>query len=142
MTFSFSTRSINNFKGVHPDLVRVAYRALTVTPLDFGVIEGLRTGERQHQLFLAGKTQRDWPPPPGQKVGRHLGGFAVDFLVYIEGVATETDLDAYAQVAQAFKDAASVLNIKIHWGGDWPHFKDYDHIELDETIYPDQPLVA
>ncbi|MCP9270530.1 M15 family peptidase, partial [Xenorhabdus sp. XENO-1] len=47
--FKFSQRSENNLKGVHPDLVAVVRRALALSPVDFTVIEGLRTLERQKQ---------------------------------------------------------------------------------------------
>jgi peptidoglycan L-alanyl-D-glutamate endopeptidase CwlK len=142
VTFSFSQRSLKNLVGLHPDLARVAYDALAITPLDFGIIEGVRTGERQHELFRAGKTQLDWPGKPGSLQGRHLTGHAFDYIVYVDGVATETDLAAYAKVADAFKAAAASRNVKIRYGGDWVGFKDNDHIELDRGIYPDQPLVA
>jgi peptidoglycan L-alanyl-D-glutamate endopeptidase CwlK len=139
MPFSFSKRSLHNLEGVHPDLAKVAHAALRVTPLDFGVIEGLRSGERQHELFLAGKSLLDWPTPAGHSPGRHLTGKAIDFIAYIDGVATETDLDAYATVADAFKAASRDLGVPIAYGGDWASFKDADHIELDRHAYPDDP---
>ncbi|HHS2762346.1 TPA: M15 family metallopeptidase, partial [Providencia alcalifaciens] len=47
--FKFSQRSENNLKGVNPDLVKVIRRTLEITPVDFIVIEGLRTHERQKE---------------------------------------------------------------------------------------------
>lgn len=51
--FRFSQRSENNLKGVNPALVQVVRRALELSAVDFGVIEGLRTVERQRELFNA-----------------------------------------------------------------------------------------
>lgn len=40
--FTLSQRSLNNLKGVHPDLVKVVRRAIEITEQDFVVIEGIR----------------------------------------------------------------------------------------------------
>jgi peptidoglycan L-alanyl-D-glutamate endopeptidase CwlK len=47
MTYSLGARSLQRLEGVHPDLVRVVKRAISLTDLDFTVLEGLRTVERQ-----------------------------------------------------------------------------------------------
>ncbi|MFW5661733.1 MAG: M15 family peptidase, partial [Oceanicaulis sp.] len=57
MVFRFSERSEQRLDGVHPDLVRVMRRALDLTHLDFTVLEGLRTLERQHKLYADGATK-------------------------------------------------------------------------------------
>lgn len=138
MTFSFSKRSLDNFKDVHPDLIQVAYVTLKISPLDFGIIEGLRTGPRQHEMFVAGKSQLDWPGKPGELQGRHLTGHALDFDVFVDGVLT-WDVKYYVQMGALFKQVALGLSIPIHWGGDNPHWKDEDHIELDREKYPAVP---
>ena len=133
MTFSFSKRSIDNLVGVHPDLVRVVTAALAITPVDFGIIEGRRTLERQKKLFAQGKSQT--------MHSRHLGGFAVDFAAFVDGVVS-WDTPLYAQIADAMKTAARNVGVPVAWGGDWVSFKDGDHLELDRNVYPDEPLVA
>lgn len=129
MAFAFSKRSLDSLHGVHPDLVRVATAALAITPVDFGIIEGVRTLERQKELFAAGKSQT--------MNSRHLQGKAVDFAAYVDGTLS-WDTPLYAQIAQAMKQAAHDLGIPVTWGGDWPHFKDLDHIELEHHAYPDE----
>ena len=54
--FTFSERSLNNLKGVHPKLVAVVKRALEITPIDFTVLEGVRSQERQNELWAQGRT--------------------------------------------------------------------------------------
>ncbi|ENA1747725.1 M15 family peptidase, partial [Yersinia ruckeri] len=55
--FNLSIRSENNLNGVNPALVKVVRRALELSPIDFGVTEGLRTVARQKELVAAGKSQ-------------------------------------------------------------------------------------
>jgi peptidoglycan L-alanyl-D-glutamate endopeptidase CwlK len=133
MTFTFSQRSLDNLAGVHPDLVEVMTEALKISPIDFGIIEGLRTLERQKELFAAGKSQT--------MHSRHLTGKAVDFAAYIDGAITWEN-HYYEMIAHAVKIAAEKIGVKIVWGGDWTTFKDMDHIELERHAYPDEPLVA
>ncbi len=57
MTYSLSQRSISNLRGVHPDLVAVVHRAIEITTQDFIVIEGVRTQERQDELWAQGRTK-------------------------------------------------------------------------------------
>ena len=45
--FKLSGRSIDKLEGVKPELVEVVEKAITLTKVDFGVIEGLRTEEKQ-----------------------------------------------------------------------------------------------
>lgn len=134
MTFAFSKRSLDNLHGVHPDLARVVTAAIKVTPVDFGVIEGLRTPERQKELLAAGKS---WT-----KNSRHLHGMAVDFAAYVDGILT-WDVKYYAQIAAVMKQVGHDLGIPVRWGGDWAAPKtDSDHLELDPHAYPDEALIA
>jgi uncharacterized protein YcbK (DUF882 family) len=95
--FKFSRRSENNIKGVKPQLVAVVRRALELSPVDFGITEGLRTLERQKQLFAEGKSQT--------LNSRHLTGEAVDVVAYVGGTVS-WDFPLYRKIAEAFKQAA------------------------------------
>jgi peptidoglycan L-alanyl-D-glutamate endopeptidase CwlK len=141
MAFKFSRRSLNNLIGVHIDLVRVMTATLDVSPVDFGIIQGIRTPEQQHANFLAGKSDLDEPPQPGKLRGRHLTGHAIDFAVWKNGAFTWDDT-LIREVVDAAKTCAQHLNIKIICGADWIHRHDAGHIELDRAIYPDAPLIA
>lgn len=142
MTFKFSSRSLKNLEDVHPDLVAVVTEALAISPVDFGIIEGVRTAKRQHDLFVKRDSQLDEPPQDGKPRGRHVTGHAVDFMAYVGGIGT-WDVKYYPMIAGAMKIAATQLGIAIHWGGDNKDWKDSDHIELDRSAYPDAPeLIA
>lgn len=121
MSFELSQRSVTNLQGVHPDLVRIVEAVIEITPIEFIVIEGLRTPERQKQLLVQGKSQ--------VMNSKHLTGRAIDFMAVLNGTAT-WDLPVYKQISDVFKQVSAELKIPIQWGGDWPHFKDSDHIEL------------
>jgi peptidoglycan L-alanyl-D-glutamate endopeptidase CwlK len=128
MTRKFSARSIKNMNGIHPDLRRVLDRALQDSPLDFVVIEGLRTKERQAQLVAskASKTMNS----------RHLTGHAVDLLPIGPNGNPAFDWPLYDIFGPAVKAAAEKEGVAIVWGGDWKKFKDGPHFELDRAAYP------
>lgn len=121
MTFSLSQRSENNLKNVDPNLVAVVRKAITITPIDFVVIEGLRTLERQKELFAKGASKT--------LKSKHLEGRAVDVAALVDGKITWEE-KYYRQIAAAFKEAAKELGIAIRWGGDFKGFFDSPHFEL------------
>lgn len=127
MTFSFSSRSENNLVGVHPDLVRVARRALELSPVDFAITEGLRTLARQKELVAQGKSQT--------LNSRHITGHAVDVFAYPTS-AGSWEWTYYQQIAGAFKQAGDTLGIPVEWGGDWTSLKDGPHFQLPYAAFP------
>jgi peptidoglycan L-alanyl-D-glutamate endopeptidase CwlK len=124
---AFSARSEKNLVGVHPDLVRVMRRALEIAPVDFMVIEGLRTAERQRQLVSKGASQT--------MRSRHLTGHAVDIAPVVGG-AIRWDWPLYDRLAVAVKQAAREFSVPVEWGGDWTTFKDGPHWQLPWAQYP------
>jgi len=127
MTFSFGNKSKERLSGVHPDLVKVMEEAIKESPLDFSITEGLRTKERQQELFNAGKSQT--------MNSRHLTGKAVDIAVIKDGTVT-WDFKYYQLVADHIKGVATKLGIPLVWGGDWVSFRDGPHFELNKSKYP------
>lgn len=116
--FKLGATSLARLKGVHPDLVKVVKRAIELTPIDFTVLEGLRTKERQKQLVAKGASKT--------MNSRHLTGDAVDIAPLVDGKVT-WDWKYYNQLAPIIKQAAKELGINIEWGGDWKTFKDGPH---------------
>jgi peptidoglycan L-alanyl-D-glutamate endopeptidase CwlK len=126
MTFALSQRSKDRLSGVHPDLVKVIEEAIKESPLDFSITEGLRTKERQKELFDAGKSQT--------MNSRHITGKAVDIAVLVDGKVT-WEFPKYQMVADHIKKIAKDMKIDIVWGGDWQSFKDGPHFELHRSVY-------
>ena len=125
--FYLGKRSNLRLQGVHADLVRVVSIALTYSTIDFTVLDGVRTEERQLKLFQAGATTT--------LNSRHLTGHAVDLGAWVDG-EVRWDWPLYTQIANAMKLAALEEDVLIEWGGDWKTFKDGPHFQLPWKAYP------
>jgi peptidoglycan L-alanyl-D-glutamate endopeptidase CwlK len=111
MTFQLSTRSLTNLQGVDERLVRVVQRAIEITTVDFGVVEGVRSRERQIELYEKGASQI-------REGGKHVEGKAVDLMAYI-GSRGSWELNLYDNIADAVKQAAIEANVAVRWGAAW-----------------------
>lgn len=127
MSIVLGARSLSRLEGVHPDLVRVVKKAAAMSDLDFTVLEGLRTLDRQKQLMANGATRT--------MNSRHLTGHAVDLAPMINGKVS-WDWPLYHRLAKIVKAAAAAENVPITWGGDWAKFRDGPHWELSWKAYP------
>ena len=125
--FKLGPRSLARLEGVHPDLVKVVMRAIELTPVDFTVLEGLRTPERQKTLVAAGASQT--------LKSRHLTGHAVDLGAWVDE-QVDWSWPLYHKIADAMKTAAADLKIPIEWGGAWSQFRDGPHWQLPWKEYP------
>lgn len=119
MEFKLSSRSLSRLEGVDPGLVSVVKRAIELTPIDFGVTEGLRTLEKQKEYVAKGvsKTLKS----------KHITGEAVDLVAYL-GSRISWELTLYDNIADAMKEAAIELDVPIRWGAAWhiPDIRQYD----------------
>lgn len=127
MSITLSPRSISRLQDVHPDLVRVVKRAALASDLDFTVLEGRRTLERQKTLVKNGASQT--------LNSRHLTGHAVDLAPMLGGTVS-WDWPLYHRLAKIVKAAAAAEGVPVTWGGDWRTFKDGPHWELPRKQYP------
>lgn len=112
--FSLSERSKSRLEGVEPKLVAVTELAIEYTKVDFGVTCGLRTIAEQQELVDSGASQT--------MNSKHLDGKAVDVVAYI-GPRITWELNVYDNVAEAFKVAATELDVALRWGAAW-HVED------------------
>lgn len=133
MAFKFSKLSESRLQGVKPKLASVVRRALEISTVDFMVVEGLRTIERQRELYAQGRTK------PGSKVtwtlhSKHLEGNAVDLAPFVNGKVDWNNLKNFDAIAKAMLQASRELSVPIRWGADW----DMDGIprEKGETDSP------
>ena len=114
MAFKLSNRSLSKLEGVNDDMVRVVSRAIELTEVDFGVIQGLRTLEEQEALVAKGASQT--------MKSKHLDGLAVDLMAYVGGRGV-WELNVYDEVADAMKAAAIEEGVAVRWGAAW-HIND------------------
>ena len=137
--FKLSQRSLNRLVGVNENLVNVVKRAIEISEVDFMVVEGLRTKQRQEELYAQGRTK------PGKVVtwtmkSKHIDGLAVDIApCNKDGSINWNDLKMFDKMADAVFKAAEEIGVKIRWGRDW----DMDCIrgEKGETDSPHFELV-
>lgn len=112
-------RSKDRLKEVDGKLAQVIELAYSISPIPFKVTEGLRSPERQKELFdkKLSKTMKS----------KHLTGRAVDVAAIVNGTVS-WDMKYYKQIATYAKQAAKQLNVEIECGADWGW--DGPHIEL------------
>ena len=147
MTFVLGARSLQRLAGVHPHLVDTVKGAIAVSEVDFAVIEGVRSIDRQVELYSQGRTTAQMRAagivdvegkPHEKKVTwtlnsnhfvRNSGfGHAVDLAPFVGGKIVWEPWGLFQQIAKAMKEAAAEMNYPVTWGGDWkkpdgPHFE-------------------
>ena len=126
--FKLSKRSLTNLQGIKQPLVNVVTRAIQLTEIDFVVIEGLRTTQRQQELVNQGASQT--------MNSKHLTGDAVDLAAWLGTIRWEQSL--YFKISEAMKQSAVENNVAIRWGGAWtvPDIRTYtDTMEHAHEAY-------
>lgn len=141
MGYRLSSRSLSRLDGVHPKLIEIVKRAIQITKQDFVVLEGVRTPERQRELYAQGRSK------PGRKVTWTLKsnhfvnpitgfGHAVDICPY---PIDWNDTSKFDAIAVAMMKAAKELGVVIRWGANWD--MDEDIREKGEFDSPHWELV-
>ena len=126
--YKFSQRSLDNLKNVDERLIRICNEL--IKRIDFTVIEGFRTPERQKELYDKGFSKIDGITKKGKH--NYSPSLAIDIIPYKKGHnpfdgSKESDI-MFDNLAKEFKQVAKELGINITWGGDWkfidkPHFQ-------------------
>ena len=146
--YVLSDASIEKMKGVHPKLIELMKKAISDSPYDFKVVQGLRTAEYQNSLYQQGRTK------PGKIVTKLDGynrksnhqaksdgyGHAVDIAVcghydqngiYVK-YTTDTEMfdnKKLVEISRHVKAVAKEMGLDIVWGGDWKTLYDTPHYE-------------
>jgi peptidoglycan L-alanyl-D-glutamate endopeptidase CwlK len=125
--FHLSDRSIENLQRVHPDLVSCVVLALYQhTPVDFMVIEGLRSMEQQKIYFEEGVS---WKLESKHLLQPDGTAHAVDLAPIVDGAVPWNDWSKFEQLNESMVAAAEQIGIMIIWGGNWK-VKDGPHFQL------------
>lgn len=130
MGFKLSKTSLSRLSGVDETLVNIVKRAIEISEIDFSVLEGKRTLERQSQLYAQGRTA------PGKIVtwtmkSKHIDGKAVDLVPY---PLDWNDLSKFDKIKNAMFAAAKEQDVNLRWGADWDG--DGNYREKGETDSP------
>lgn len=147
--YVLSEASIEKMKGVHPKLIELMKKAISDSPYDFKIVQGLRTAEYQNSLYQQGRTK------PGKIVTKLDGynrksnhqaksdgyGHAVDIAVcgqydqnggYVK-YTTDTEMfdnKKLVEISKHIKAVAKDMGLEIVWGGEWKTLYDTPHYEL------------
>jgi len=129
-TFQLSQRSLDRLVGVHPDLAEIVQLAIQRTTVDFTVVEGVRTLERQREYVARGasQTMASYHLPQADGLSH-----AVDLAPLIDGVIPWSNWQAFAGLAQVVKACAAELGVPVEWGGDWKTLKDGPHFQIPRS---------
>lgn len=120
MTYALGVKSRERMIGVHPKLVAVVEMAIQLTKQDFMVLEGVRSPERQKELYAQGRTKSGpkvtWTLKSNHFVNPTTGfGHAVDLVPFpVDWSHKKLDV-----IAKAMFAAADTLDTPIRWGRDW-----------------------
>lgn len=137
-----SNKSLDNLKGVHPDLVSVVKQAIEMGVIDFSVNEGIRSYERQKELVASGASKTILSKHRVQDDGF---GHAVDLYPYpIDmkkvNAGDAREISRFGLLAGVILAIAHQSGISLRWGGDWDKdgqtldssFFDAPHFEIDD----------
>lgn len=130
--YSFSKQSLDNLEGVHPHLCNVVQCVLLSGIMDFRVAEGVRTLERQRELYSAGMTKtmnsKHLIQPDGSAHAVDLYPCPIDMSLVNNGVWKE--IIRFGVLAGLMRKAAQDAGVEIVWGCDF----DNDGQTLDQTF--------
>ena len=118
----FSQKSLDRLEGVDQQLRALAFKALEVQ--DLTILEGVRSMEKQKQLFREGKSKT--------LDSKHLSGKAIDIAPY---PIDWNDRERFYYLAGIIKGIANELGINVRWGGDWDSDNDFKDQTFDDLVH-------
>lgn len=121
MTSKLDAASEKKLAGVNKRLADFIRQLSCVSPTPFIVTEGVRTKQRQRELFNAKRTKT--------LNSRHLVGRAVDIAPKVRGVVSWEWKD-FTPVIEAARKLALETGVQLNFGYDWGW--DAPHIEMKE----------
>lgn len=134
----FGTRSKNNLEQCDNELQRLFNEVIKY--YDCSIICGYRGKEEQDEAYFSGNSDKKFP----ESKHNIYPSIAVDVVPYFKDRPHIRwhDKESFYHFAGYVKGIASLLNIKIRWGGDWnmnknlhdQTFFDLPHFELVEDI--------
>lgn len=141
--------SLKRLEGVHCDLKQIVLIASERCPTPFMVTEGVRTKQRQADLYAQGRTKPGaivtWTMNSRHIPGKDGTGKAVDLAPLTVGGAIDwNNINGFLAIGRTMMNVAAELGIPIRWGWDWngdgklrgQGETDGPHFELLSSKYP------
>lgn len=131
--FKFSSKSLDNLVGVHPELVDIVHDVMALQVMDFSVIEGLRSVEQQEIYMQQGRSRtmnsKHLKQDTGYSHAVDLYPYPIDMKLVNRGDMRE--VSRFGMLAGLMLSCAKQRGITLTWGADW----DRDGVVLDHTFY-------
>ncbi len=136
----FSNTSNSRLNTCHPDLQKIARKAISLGLVDFGIAEGERSLDRQKQLIKEGKSKtlnskHVKSPSMAFDIYGWIKGKGVTYdpshIIFVAGIIMAISKELY--------DTGEITH-KVRWGGNWDrddevvtdqNFDDLVHFELE-----------
>lgn len=112
--FRFSKKSLAQLDTVDPRLKALAIQVLSISPIDFTIVQGRRTVAQSAQNIKNGTSFLSDPSK-----SKHVTGEAIDFAPYVNGKLDWDDREKFWTIAKLFKQEAEKMGIKVRLGADW-----------------------
>lgn len=118
--FRFSKKSLAQLDTVDPRLKALAIQVLSVSPIDFTIVQGRRTVAQSAQNIKNGTSFLSDPSK-----SKHVTGEAIDFAPYVNGKLDWDDREKFWTIAKLFKQEGEKMGIKVRLGADWNNSGSY-----------------
>jgi len=136
--YNYGKRSVESLDTCHKDLQLIAYEAIKVSDVDFGISEGHRALERQKKLYDEKKSRIDGISQKGKH--NYIPSLAFDVYAYVNGKASWEVKDltyiggVMTSTAHRLYDEGKITHI-LRWGANW----DNDGVIMDDQTFQDLP---
>lgn len=131
--YKFGKKSLSRLEGVHPLLINLVHSAMDKQIMDFSVIEGVRTLEKQKDYVKRGVSKtlksKHLIQPDGYGHAVDLYPYPIDMLKVNKGSAKE--IARFGVLAGIMLTCSRANNIRIINGMDW----DGDGETLDHSFF-------
>lgn len=118
--YAFGANSERVLSTIDDDLARVFRRALSFGVIDFSVVDGARSEERQAVYVRNGFSQtlesKHVVTEDGEKA---RAGDVLPWPAFVNGRSAWNDRDRLCRLAGVIQAAAALEGVPIRWGGDW-----------------------
>jgi peptidoglycan L-alanyl-D-glutamate endopeptidase CwlK len=142
--YKFSKKSLLILSSCHADIIKIMVESIKLSRIDFCIIEGKRSIEKQQKYFAEGKSKIDGVTARSKHQGYPTDD-DVSFAVDICAVKNSYDVKALCFLADVIILTAKklyadkIITHELRWGGNWDGdgeimtdqtFIDLPHFEL------------
>jgi len=145
-TYQFSQGSLENLQSCDKRLQMLAHRAIDI--IDFTVLEGRRSKERQNELYQQGRSKLQWPESNhnveqegGKSKAFDIAPYPIDWAQMPDNLSTDNAFQwareraRFYYLAGIMKALAHEMGFSIRWGGDWDGDNEFSDQSFDDLVH-------